>query len=220
MITKRNISLALTALALAATPGIARAEQRETFKVGDTAFSYVRPEGFCLPSGPDVALAKEIAALDKSSVTHANLDRCGSFGEEYTHIKTPIRNEPVTMAKPLFLAVLAREMQNSGTLAKIETAMREVEADIAKGVGEENALKVGSPVFGGQDKDCVYIFLLIDVQFGAEKKQGRASGCLTVIDQQLFSVNSYALVESGITFEALKERSRAVAVSLAKVPAP
>lgn len=220
MITKRNISLALTALALAATPGIARAEQRETFKVGDTAFSYVRPEGFCLPSGPDVALAKEIAALDKSSVTHANLDRCGSFGEEYMHIKTPIRNEPVTMAKPLFLAVLAREMQNSGTLAKIETAMREVEADIAKGVGEENALKVGSPVFGGQDKDCVYIFLLIDVQFGAEKKQGRASGCLTVIDQQFFSVNSYALVESGITFEALKERSRAVAVSLAKVPAP
>lgn len=220
MITKRNISVALTAFALAVTPGLARAEQRETFKFGDTAFSYVRPEGFCLPSGPEVAVAEEIAALDKASLTHANLDRCGSFGEEYTHIKTPIRNEPVKMAKPLFLALLARQMQDAGTLAQMDTAMREVEADIAKGVGEENALKVGSPVFGGQDKDCVYIYILIDVQFGSEKKQGRASGCLTVISQQFFSVNSYGLVESGITFEALKERSRAIAVSLAKVPAP
>ncbi len=221
MITTRNILAALTSLALAATPGLARAEQRETFNVGGAAYSYVLPEGFCLPSGAEeVALAKEVAALDKVSVTHANLDRCGSFGEEYTHIKTPIQNEPVKMAKPLFLALIARQFQTADAQAKMDTALRNVEADISKSVGEENVLKVGTPQFGGLDKDCVYIFLNLDVQFGTETKKGRASGCLTVIDQQFFSVNSYALVESGLTFEALKARSRAIAVSLTKVTAP
>lgn len=219
MITTRNISATLAVLALVATPSLASAEQRETFEIGDAAFSYVLPEGFCLPSGAEVALAKEVAALDKASVTHANLDRCGSFGVEYTHIKTPIRDEPVKMAKPLFLALIARQFQTAGAQAEMDAALRKVEADIAEGVGEENALKVGVPRFGGQDKDCVYIFLDLNVQLGTETKQGRASGCLTVIDQQFFSVNSYALVESGVTFEALKERSRAIAVSLTKVPA-
>lgn len=220
MISKRNISLALTMLALAAMPGLAHSEQRETFKIGETAYSYLRPEGLCLPTGADVAVAEAVAALDKVSVTHANLDRCGSFGEEYTHIKTPIRNEPVRMAKPLFLALIARQFQSDGTKAELEAAIRKVEADIAKDTGQENALKVGTPTFGGQDKDCVYIFVVLDVLVGTETQKARASGCLTIVGQQFFTVNSYALVESGITFETLKERSRAIAVSLTQVTAP
>lgn len=220
MTRKREIELALTALLVAATPGLARAEERQSFKVGNTAFSYVVPEGFCLPTGADVAVAEAIAALDKASVTHANLDRCGTFGEEYSHIKTPIRNEPVRMAKPLFLAVIAREMQSASGKAAMEAAGRQVEANIAEGTGGADVLKVGTPTFGGHDKDCAYLFVYLDVLVGQETKKGLASGCLTVVGQQFFSVNSYALVESGVTFEALKERSRVIAVSLARVTAP
>ena len=219
MITKRNISAALTTLALAATPSLGRAEQRETFKLGETAFSYVLPEGFCLPSGADVAVAEAVAGLDKSSVTHANLDRCGTFGVEYTHIKTPIRNEPVKIAKPLFLAILARQMQTASGQAAMDAAGRQVEANMAESTGSPDAIKVGAPTFGGLDKECVYLFVYLDVQVGSEIKKGLASGCLTVVDQQFFTVNSYALVESGVTFEALKERSRSIAASLARAPA-
>lgn len=224
MITARHTSAALAAIAFATTPALAQ-DQAEpeapavhTFTVGQARFTVPVPDGYCLPEGASIAAAEAIAALDKSSITHATFDRCGSFGEDYTHIKTPIQSPPVLLPKAAFVALLAREIQTANGRETMAAAMKQVEGDIAESTNNTMAVSAKVPTFGGQDEHCAYMVSTLDVTVAGSVRPVRVGSCLTVVGTQFFAINSYAPADSGITEDALKARSGAVGAALSKAP--
>ncbi|MCM0000242.1 MAG: hypothetical protein NBV68_12725 [Erythrobacter sp.] len=217
MIGMRYVALAFAALALAAVP-VAAAAQGEAvhrFTVSGKAFTVPVPQGYCLPSGGTVALAAKVASLDTMNLTHANLDRCGTFGEDYVHIKSPRRPQPVPMPRAQFLALLARELQTANGQKLVDDAIENAGRDVAKGTNNEVQLDNAVPRFVGQDDNCVYMALVSDVvgALGAIKIRGVI--CMTVVGGEFMNVNAYAIEGRGTTEAQLKARVRAIALSIA-----
>jgi len=219
MIGMRYVTLAFAALALAlaAVPGgaAAKGEPLHRFTVGGKAFTVPVPEGYCLPSGPTVEIARKVAALDTTNVTHANLDRCGTFGEDYVHIKSPRQSEPVPMPRAEFIALIAREIQTASGQQLVDDAMEKAGRDVAEGTGNDIQLDNTVPRFFGQDDVCAYMAMTGDVVATGGTVTVRGVICMTLVGDQFMNVNVYALEGKGITDAQLKARARAIAASIA-----
>ena len=219
MIGIRNAALALAALAL--VPGVAAAQGtvQHRFTVGGEAFTVPVPQGYCLPSGASVALAERSAALDSMNMTHADLERCGTFGEDYVHIKSPREALPIDIPRADFLALIAQELQTANGQQLVDDALDEAAREVADGTG--NAVKLANtvPRFIGQDDMCVYMALRGDVvgESGSVKISGVI--CMTVIERQFMNINAYAVEGTGVTEAQLKTRVRTIATSIAPVGA-
>lgn len=173
MIGMRYLTLAFAALALAAAPGGAAAQTKAQhhFAVGGKAFTVPVPEGYCLPSGPTVELARGVAALDTTNFTHANFDRCGTFGEDYVHIKSPRQSQSVPIPRADFIALIARELQTASGQQLVEDAIDKAGRDVAEGTGNEIQLDNTVPSFFGQDDVCAYMAMSSDVVTGGGHRQ-------------------------------------------------
>ena len=219
MIGIRNAALALAALAL--VPGVAAAQGtvQHRFTVGGEAFTVPVPQGYCLPSGASVALAERSAALDSMNMTHADLERCGTFGEDYVHIKSPREALPIDIPRADFLALIAQELQTANGQQLVDDALDEAAREVADGTG--NAVKLANtvPRFIGQDDMCVYMALRGDVvgESGSVKISGVI--CMTVIERQFMNINAYAVEGTGVTEAQLQTRVRTIATSIAPVGA-
>lgn len=215
MIGIRYVTLALAALAL--VPGMAAAQgaAQHRFSVGGKAFSVPVPQGYCLPSGATVALAERSAALDSMNLTHADLERCGTFGEDYVHIKSPREAMPVDMPRADFLALIARELQTANGQQLVDDALDDAAREVAEGTGNTVKLTNTVPRYIGQDDMCVYMALRGDVVGvnGTIKISGLI--CMTVIEGQFMNVNAYAVEGTGVTDAELKARTRTIAASIA-----
>jgi hypothetical protein len=217
MIGMRYMTLAFAALALVAPPAAAAAQgqAQHRFAVGGKAFTVPIPQGYCLPSGATIALADQVAALDTMNVTHANLDRCGSFGEDYVHIKSPRQSQPVPIPRADFIALIAREIQTTNGQKLVEDAIEGAGRDIAEGTDNELKLDNTVPRFLGQDDVCAYMALTGDVAGPTGKVSMRGVICMTVVGAEFMNVNAYAIDGRGITDAQLKARARAIAASIA-----
>ncbi|RNJ63461.1 MAG: hypothetical protein EDM03_03360 [Porphyrobacter sp. IPPAS B-1204] len=211
----RYVALACAALGLVTSAASARAETLHSFTVGSTAFTLPVPEGYCLPTDANVAQAEKVAALDTLNLTHATLDRCGSFGQEYAHIKSPRQWQPVPMPRADFLALIARELQTANGQQLVGEAIENAERDVAKGTSEEIKIDTAVPRFAGQDDICVYMAMTGDVMNAQGTVSMRGVICMTVIDGEFMNINTYAIVGTGLTFDQLKTRARAIALSIA-----
>ena len=217
MIGMRYVTLAFAALALAAVPGGAAAQGKaqHRFTVGGKAFSVPVPEGYCLPSDGTVALAERVAALDTMNLTHANLDRCGTFGEDYVHIKSPRQSQPVPIPRADFIALIAREIQSVSGQQLVDDAIEKAGRDVAEGTGNEIQLDNTVPRFFGQDDVCAYMAMTGDVVTAGGAAKIRGVICMTVAGGQFMNVNAYAIDGRGTTDAQLKARVRAIALSIA-----
>lgn len=217
MIGMRYVTLAFAALALTAAPDGAAAQSKaqHRFTVGGKAFIVPVPEGYCLPSGMTVELAQKVAALDTMNLTHANLDRCGTFGEDYVHIKSPRQSQPVPMPRADFIALIAREIQTASGQKLVDDAMEKAGRDVAEGTGNEIQLDNTVPRFLGQDDMCAYMAMVGDVIAAEGKVTIRGVICMTVVGGEFMNVNAYGIEGKGITDAQLKARVRAIAASIA-----
>lgn len=217
MIGKRYMTMALAALVLAAAPGAAAAQGKalHRFTVGGKDFTVPLPAGYCLPSGMTVALADKVAALDTMNLTHANLDRCGTFGEDYVHIKSPRQSQPVPIPRADFIALIAREIQTANGQKLVNDAIENAGRDVAESTDNEIKLDNTVPRFFGQDDVCAYMALTGDVAGPTGKVTMRGVICMTVVGGQFMNVNAYAVEGKGITDAQLKARVRSIAASIA-----
>jgi hypothetical protein len=217
MIGIRYVTLAIAALALAAVPGGVSAQSKAAhrFTVGGKTFTMPIPQGYCLPSGATSALAERVAALDTMNVTHANLDRCGTFGEDYVHIKSPRQSLPVPMPRADFVALLARELQTANGQQVVGDALAEAGRDVAEGTDNEIKLDNTVPRYAGQDDVCAYMALTGDVAGPTGTVSMRGVICMTVVGGEFMNINAYAMEGKGITDAQLKARVRSIAVSIA-----
>lgn len=217
MIGMRYVTLAFAALALAAAPGGAAAQTKaqHRFTVNSKAFTVPVPEGYCLPSGPTVQLAQGVAALDTMNLTHANLDRCGTFGEDYVHIKSPRQSQTVPMPRKDFIALIARELQTASGQQLVDDAIAEAGRDIAEGTDNEIQLDNTVPRYFGQDDVCAYMAMTGDVSGAGGTVKIHGVICMTLVDSEFMNVNVYAIEGKGITDAQLKARARAIAASIA-----
>lgn len=217
MIGMRYLTLAFAALAMAAAPGgaAAKGEALHRFTVGGKGFTVPVPEGYCLPSGPTVELAQGVAALDTMNLTHANLDRCGTFGEDYVHIKSPGQSQTVPIPRADFIALIAREVQTASGQQLVEDAIEKPGRDVAEGT--DNEIQIGNtvPRYFGQDDVCAYMAMSGDVSPAGGTVKIRGVICMTLVDSEFMNVNVYALEGKGISDAQLKARARAIAASIA-----
>jgi hypothetical protein len=216
MIGMRNVTMALAA-ALALVPGaaFAKGEALHGFSVGGKAFTMPVPQGYCLPSDATVALAEKAASLDSMNLTHANLDRCGTFGEDYVHIKSPRQSQPVPLPRAQFLALIARELQTASGQQLVDEAIDGAGRDVAEGTDNEIQIDNTVPRFIGQDDMCAYMALTSDVTGPAGSVKMNGVICMTVVSGEFMNVNAYAIAPTGITEAQLKARVRAIAASIA-----
>lgn len=217
MIGMRYVTLAFAALGLLAAPGGAAAkdEAQHRFTVGGKAFTVPVPQGYCLPTGGAIALAEKVASLDSMNLTHANLDRCGTFGEDYVHIKSPRTSQPVPMPRADFLALIARELQTASGQKLVGDAIEEAGRNVAKGTNNEVQFDNAVPRFIGQDDMCAYMVLVSDVVGAQGAIKIRGVICMTVVGAEFMNVNAYAIEGRGTTEAQLKDRVRAIALSIA-----
>lgn len=215
MIGMRNMVLAVAVLALASGPALAQSGATHRFTAGGKAFTVPVPQGYCLPSAETIALAEQVAALDTMNVTHANLDRCGSFGEDYVHIKSPRQSQPIPMPRADFVALIARELQSETGQQLTNDALEDAGRDVAAGTDGEIKLDNTVPRFAGQDDVCAYMALTGDVSGPTGSITMRGVICMTVVGGQFMNVNAYAIEAKGITDAQLKARARAIAASIA-----
>ena len=128
MIGARQLAGVLPAisLGLAATPALAQTPEQHEFTIDTYTYTVPVPAGFCVPVDGQVALAEQVAALDAMNFTHAAFDRCGSFGVDYVHIKSPRESERVPLTKPMFEDAAFR----ASVLAKIKLGRIGTPADL------------------------------------------------------------------------------------------
>ena len=88
------------------------------------------------------------------NITHANLDRCGTFGEDYVHIKSPRQPQSVPMPRGDFIALIAREIQTASGQQLVEDAIDKAGRDVAEGTGNDVQIDNTVPRFFGQDDTC------------------------------------------------------------------
>jgi len=215
MIGMRNLVLAVAAVSLAGGPLLAESGTTHRFTVGGKAFTVPVPQGYCLPSGETVAFAAQVAALDTMNFTHANLDRCGTFGEDYVHIKSPRQSEPIPMPRAEFVALIARELQTEAGQKLANDALEDAGRDVAEGTDGEIKLDNTVPRFAGQDDVCAYMALTGEVSGPTGSITMRGVICMTVVGGQFMNVNAYATERQGIGDAQLKARVRAIAASIA-----
>lgn len=153
------------------------------------------------------------------NLTHANFDRCGTFGEDYVHIKSPRQSEPVPMPRAEFIALIAREVQTASGQQLVDDALDKAGSDVAEGTGNEVQLDNTVPRFFGQDDICAYMAMTGDVSSAVGTVKVRGVVCMTLVGDQFMNINAYALEGRGITDAQLKARVRAIAASIAEAGA-
>lgn len=212
----RYLTLALaTAIALAPGGALAKGEPVHRFTVGGKAFTVPVPQGYCLPEGANYANAQAVASLDTMNFTHANLDRCGTFGVDYVHIKSPRQSQTLTMPRADFLALLAREIQTTSGQQLVDDAIKEAGRDVANGTDNEVIIDNTVPRYFGQDDACVYMAMTGDVTGAGGTVAIRGVICMTIVGGEFMNVNAYAISGPSMTEAQLKARVRAIALSIA-----
>lgn len=213
-IIKKGIALA--ALALAAGGVSAKEGALHGFTVADKDFTLPVPEGYCLPSGATVAVAEMVASLDSLNLTHATLDRCGSFGVDYIHVKSPRQAQIIPLPRAAFLPLMAKTLEGEMGKRLMDEAMKKAGRDIAEGTDNAVTLDSTAPRFDGHDDVCAYGIVSGKVQSEAGVVDMRGVVCMTLIAERFMTVNAYAHADSGTTEAQLKARARAVALTIAE----
>jgi hypothetical protein len=215
MIGMRHVKLAGAALVLMPVMAFAENETRHRFTIGDKAFAVPVPQGYCLPNDSTAPLAEMVASLDTMNFTHADFQRCGSYGENYAVIKSPRASGSVPMPRAEFISQLARELQSAIGQQLFDEGREAGARDVARATGNEIQIDSGAQRFAGQDDMCAYSAMSMNVVTAQGSIAVRCVICMTVVGGEFMSVNAYAIESTGITEAELKTRARTIAANIA-----
>nr|WP_298929162.1 hypothetical protein [uncultured Erythrobacter sp.] len=211
--TTRGFCISMVAGALALTASAASAQTQQLgFKIDGDRFVVDVPDGFCLPAGDDADTAKQYASGDTRNVTPVDLQRCGTFEQDYVLVKSPRGLDKVTMAKEDFIAGLAAELEqqfpvNNGGKQGLIDLREETEGD--------RDVRVVNFGLSGTDDQCAYLGGEVVVTFSDGKTEPVYVGsCGTVVGDRHVFVHSYARVASGASVQSLQARSRALSEAI------
>jgi hypothetical protein len=205
--------LLLAAAALLAAPanaqGAALTERRETveFTISGQSFSLRVPEGYCVPAGRAAEVAAKTAAGDSQNDTLVDLQRCGTFGEDYILIKTPRGLPPLNLPKETFIPLVAQQLGG--------TAVEEGKAIGAQDVDKmsEGRISVKDRDYGfaGTDEDCAYMAGGIQMTAEGKTVDVRIGSCITLVGTRNFAIHAYDNRKDGASADALRQRTRDIA---------
>lgn len=212
--TKWFALVAGVTLALAPGGAAAQASAKHSFTVDGKAFTMPVPQGYCLPSDETVALAEKVASLDSMNATHADIQRCGTFGEDYVHVKSPRTSIPVPLPRADFIALIARELQTAAGQQLASEAAKNGARDAANGTNNEIQIDPAAPRFAGKDEMCAYMAVDSEVMTPAGTIVVNGMVCMTVIGGTFMNVNAYGVEGKGVTEAQLKSRVRTIAASI------
>lgn len=213
----RVVWLASIAAMAVATPGAMAAAQptpksveftwaRETFEIDI-------PSGYCLPTSEQQAVANRDAAGDSQNATLAHFTRCGSWGEDYILVKSPRTLRELDITRPAFTAAIAQTMAETDAL---ERGKQTGAADVER--SSKGQISVIGQDFGyaGYDDTCAYLAGTLTVSDPEETRKVRVGSCMTLVGKRAFTVYSYDSKPDGANLDALKQRSKELALSLTK----
>lgn len=211
--TIRGFCFSMAAGTLAMTAVSASAQTQQVgFSIDGDRFAVAVPQGFCLPTGDDADTSKEYASGDTRNVTPVDLQRCGTFEQDYMLVKSPRNLEKVTMPKDEFLAGLAGELARQNS---INNGGKQGRIDMRKANEGDRDIRVVTFGADGSDDQCAYLGGEMVVTFSDGRSEPVFVGsCGTVVGSRHVFVHSYARVASGATIESLKARSRALSESI------
>ncbi|TRD12217.1 hypothetical protein FGU71_10325 [Erythrobacter insulae] len=206
-----NILISSGALALASAPAAADDNLIE-FAIESGRFALPMPDGFCLPEDEFAELAEEYASGDTRNITPVDVQRCGTFENDYILIKSPRGLAAITQSKEEFIAGLAAELEKQDLRRKGEKRGYTDMRDSTEGDRDIDLIDFG---YRGADDQCAYLGGQLLVTFSDGKEEMvHVGSCGTVIGNRHMFVHSYARMTSGATVEQMKARSRAISETI------
>lgn len=181
------------------------------FNIGADRFSMPMPSGYCEPTGENALISEQIAAGDSMNFTLADVDRCGTFGEDYVLVKTPRVLPPINISRSVFLDAIVSELQNGTAL---QEGFEQGSADVSNLSDGALSVDVGTYGYDSYDEECVYLagILRVSAEDGSVKAQ--AATCMTLVGNRNIAVHAYDFTNNPATRDELKERARAIAMSI------
>lgn len=179
---------------IAAAPALAQAQEVATFSVGGVDFELPIPPGYCLPAGPNVAVAQKLAAADLLNVTNLTLFACDypTGHSDYFLVKTPSQVLTTSITREQFLPAMAEQYKSPEFLARISP--EQVNGPHSRAMSEATGQKVeieSSVAPRGVDDVCAYMSGVIAVNTSDAGYRGEASGCTTAVGTRIIMVYYY-----------------------------
>ena len=209
-----SASLALPLAAQEQAEANAQSSSQE-FAIGQDRFLLSVPEGYCKPTGEFADASMQVAALDSANVTPVDLQQCGSYGQSYILIKSPLAVPRMDLTKPQFMEMLRTQMGTDAFKQAFESGLEQGKEDLANGT--DGAIEVESDgiTIAGSDDDCVYLRGTFQVSAPDGTFPLRVGSCMTFAGARHMVVHSYERAATGIKHETLMERSRELALTIA-----
>ena len=209
-----SVTFVATVVALSAGVSAQAPANTVPFAIGGTGFEVPLPAGYCLPTGDDLENARWAAEQDGANATPVDVERCGTFGEDYILIKHPRDIAPITVEKSVFLGYVQDMLQTQHGMDEVRQAADQAGAEMNENTGGE--IQMGAPDirYAGADEDCVYLTGTIPLTAGGTSSVARVGTCFTLVGATHMVVHSYDFRPNGASFETLTARSGAVARSV------
>ncbi|MFL0356096.1 hypothetical protein ACI5KX_06410 [Erythrobacter sp. GH1-10] len=212
----RAFCIAAVAAAFASAPLSAQENSGEEveFEVKGETFVLQIPEGYCAPEGSGALIAKQFADADSANLTPVNLQRCGSYGEDYIMIKTPRQMPAVPIAKSIFIEIMANEMQKGQS---VKEGLDQGKRDVDTVTDGKLDMDLGGIGYAGSDDQCAYLAGVADVAVeGGGAGTVAVGSCGTLVGTRHFFVHAYMAEGDASTIDELKARSRAVSLQITR----
>lgn len=176
---------------------------------GET-FVLTVPQDYCVPEGQWAERARANAAGDSQNETVINLERCGTFGQDYILIKTPRDLPPIDLPRSQFIDLVAGQFSDEVLQQGFEQGSR----DVSKMSNGETSVDQRDYGFAGTDADCAYLAGNMTLNSPEGALNVRVGSCLTLVGTRNFAIHVYDNRQGGASVATLKQRSRQVAVAL------
>ena len=193
------------------SPASAQDTQPFAFQVKGDRFTLAIPDGYCRPSGEELAISRRFASADSANLTPVDIQSCGTYGEDYVLIKTPRLMGPLAVEKPAFLAMVGQQLQSEAGQQDIAKGMQQGRRDVDTEFGGDISVGAGKVVYAGSDDQCVYMSGTINVEAEGKSAPINVASCLTLVGNRHYAVHAYDFAAGSAPMDSLKARARDVA---------
>ncbi|QFT78376.1 hypothetical protein [Erythrobacter sp. THAF29] len=210
-----NALVAAFAATLVSTPLAAQEGGGQIeFTVKGETFVLDVPEGYCPPTGAGALIAAQFADADSANLTPVNIQRCGTYGEDYVLIKTPRMMPAVPLSKPVFLQIMTSEIQKQDMIQQgIETGKK----DIDKVTDGKMDIDFEGIRYRKTDDQCVYLAGVAQVAVQGEESNSVAVGsCGTLVGTRHFFAHAYKKGETSEDVENRMALSRDISLRISQ----
>ena len=202
----------LAAAGLAAAPAYAQKGNDVEFNVGDDSFAFPMPEGFCLPTGIEAQASQLLAQADSQNQTPVDIQKCGTYGEDYILIKYPSALPPLQMTREVFLSMVADQFKNQ---EQINAGAQQGADDLEEAFNDQVEIDEVKIVPAGIDEVCAYL----SGRAVVSSPQGEpvtmlVGSCGSIVGQRHIFIHSYAAVGEGLSNDDLRARSKALMLTV------